>query len=602
MHEKEIAILDFGSQYTHLIARRSRELGVLSRIYPNNCPANYLSNAYGIILSGGPKSANSDQKLDFDKKIFNLKIPILGLCYGHQLMACFFNGTVKSGIAREYGISQIEIKDSPIFNGIQSRTTVWMSHGDHVAQLPDGFESIGKSNSDCNAAMAHHKKQMYGFQFHPEVTHSIQGKKMIDNFIFKICGAEKNWDAEKMLLQIQEQIKKQAKGKKVFLLISGGVDSSVCYALLEKTLGKHRVYGLHIDHGLMRKNESADVKQILKSAGLDNLNVVNAQDNFLSALKNVVEPEEKRKIIGRQFVNITRNEMKKMKMTMDEWLIGQGTIYPDTIESGGTSNSEVIKTHHNRVAEIETMIKSGLIIEPIKDLYKDEVRQIGAMLGLGSELLNRHPFPGPGLGIRCLCSSSCEEQYPVEIKNFPEFNHKIYKLPIKSVGVQGDCRSYSNPALIIPKMEISDNDNLWEKISKISPLLTNRLSDINRVVLMLAGDKQKILNSTVHNADLSKKRLDLLKKLDAIITEAVLSEPTCKNIWQMPVVLAPFGYCRQESIIIRPVESEEAMTVSFGKLPFKLLHDIVLKIMASNAIDYIFYDITNKPPSTIEWE
>lgn len=604
----EIAILDFGSQYTHLIARRVRELGVISHIYPSDIPAKELNNAMGIILSGGPKSTLSSDRLELDKNIFNLGKPILGLCYGHQMIATHFGGEVSSGEAREYGLANLEISDSPIFDNIEKQTTVWMSHGDHVEKLPPNFKEIATTGNNSIAAMANAEKKIYGFQFHPEVHHSADGKKMLHNFIFNICRAEKNWSVDNMLEQIQTDIRIQACDKKVFLLISGGVDSTVCFALLEKTLGKDKVYGFHIDHGFMRLNESDHVKNALADIGLDDLHVYNASEEYFDALNEIYEPEEKRKIIGNLFLDITDKIMKELDFNEKDWLLGQGTIYPDTIESGGTKNADKIKTHHNRVDRIQEMISKGLIIEPIKELYKDEVRKIGLKLDLPENLINRHPFPGPGLAIRCLCS---EGRGIRTLKTLPLVGGDYttqgseegilqgvvgFKLPFKSVGVQGDERSYAYPLVL------ASRERDWPKLHQLSPEITNKNKDINRVLLTIHGNEEKLKEARLQKAYLTPERIDLLQKLDAKINNITDNHPECKNIWQMPIVLIPFGYNHGESLVIRPVESEEAMTVKFAELPEEVIEQIKNEVENMNVVDFVFYDITNKPPGTIEWE
>ncbi len=587
--KNEIAILDFGSQYTHLIARRVRELGVVSHIYPNDISASKLKNAKGVILSGGPRSLVRDPRLKIDKKIFSLGLPILGLCYGHQMLADFFGGKVESGQAREYGLANLKVESSPIFAGVKKNSKVWMSHGDHVSKLPKGFKQIAGSNSESIAAMYNADKKFYGFQFHPEVAHSQEGKKMLNNFIFNICALKKNWDTNLMLDAIEKEVIQAAQGKNVFLLVSGGVDSAVCFALLEKVLGKKRVFGLHIDSGTMRLGETKKISAALKKLSFDNLHVYNAEKEFLTALKNISEPEQKRKIIGDLFLDITDRIMREKNMSGDGWLLGQGTIYPDTIESGGTKNADVIKTHHNRVPRVQQMIADGKIIEPLKELYKDEVRAIGMKLGLPKNLVYRHPFPGPGLAIRCLCSDGSNE-VATEIKP------NLLKLPVKSVGVQGDERSYSHPALLL------GTNPGWAKLRVLSPTITNKHKEVNRVLLPVFGDLKNITKSKLTKAYLTKPRLELLRKIDAIVDDAILADKKCGKIWQCPTVMIPFGYKNKESIVLRPVESEEAMTVSFAQIPDNTLKKIISKIKALRAVDYIFYDLTNKPPGTIEWE
>lgn len=628
---KEIVILDFGSQYTHLIARRIRELGTVSHIYPNNIEATKLKNAVGIILSGGPKSILSEDKLDYDKKIFDLGIPILGLCYGHQLIANHFGGTVGKGKAREYGTANLHLSSRPkhsemdrslvtptcepdqnnIFKDIPKSSTVWMSHGDHVEKIPAGFIEIATSLNNSVTAMENPNKKIFGFQFHPEVHHSEFGKQMLQNFIFDICKAEKNWSNSKMLEQIQDQIKQDTEDKKVFLLISGGVDSTVCFALLEKVLGKNRVYGFHVDHGFMRLGESEKVRQALLEIGLDNLHVYNAKNEFLLALNGVTEPEEKRKIIGDLFLDITNRKMKELNFEENNWLLGQGTIYPDTIESGGTKNSDKIKTHHNRVDRVTEMIKKGLIIEPIKELYKDEVREIGLALGLPSSLIKRHPFPGPGLAIRILCSNGSSD-LPKKL-NFENYN--LLKLPIKSVGVQGDERTYFHPVVLLNNINQQNNPATtrerrakteevidWKKLHTLSPTITNKTKGVNRVLITLFGSENKLSESKLKSATLTKDRIEKLQILDDKINKIIDSHSETKNIWQMPIVLVPFGHNHSESLVLRPVISNEAMTVKFAELSNEVINEIKSLPEVTTLIDFIFLDITNKPPGTIEWE
>lgn len=592
----EIAILDFGSQYTHLIGRRIRELGVASHIYHNDISSDSLKNAVGIILSGGPRSVVREPILEYDPLIFELGVPVLGLCYGHQLMSKIFYGKVSSGSSREYGLAEMRVLPSPIFNGVPKESVVWMSHGDHVSVIPEGFKQIAVTGSETVAAICNPGKNFYGFQFHPEVNHTSAGKTMLSNFVFDICGAQKNWTTESMLSKIVNDIKAQTGTKNVFLLVSGGVDSNVCLALLEKVLGKGRVYGLHVDSGLMRLGESEQVKVSLRKAGFDSLHVYSAEKEYLTALKNVVDPEAKRKIIGDLFLDIVDKVMADEKMNSTDWLLGQGTIYPDTIESGDTKNADKIKTHHNRVPRILQMISDGRIIEPIRELYKDEVRTVGKEIGLPDNLINRHPFPGPGLGIRCLCSDGQNSTVATTLSKTEK--GAIYRLPMRSVGVQGDERSYAHPALIIDRLDAI----AWKEFQRLSPLITNSNKDINRVLFLLSGDKEKIKSSRMNAACVTKDRLELLRRIDSIVNKHILNDPKCGHVWQMPVVMIPFGYNHKESIVLRPVESEEAMTVSFAILPADILKKITDEIELLNCIDYIFYDITNKPPGTIEWE
>ena len=617
-----IAILDFGSQYTHLIARRIRELEVLAKIYPTDTAADKLpKDIAGIVLSGGPQSVYDKESPQIDEEIFNLGLPILGLCYGHQLMAHTLGGEVKAGKIKEYGQAKLKIENqSPIFKKIKTSSTVWMSHGDSVSKLPKEFITTGTTN-DCDiAAMANFEKNFYGLQFHPEVHHTEQGLEILNNFVFDVCKTEKNWKIENIIDDLILKIKKQVANKKVFLLVSGGVDSSVAFALLTKAIGAKKVYGLYIDTGFMRLNESGEIQKFMKKAGFDNLHVHDASETFYERLKDVSDPEQKRKIIGQTFLDTKDEVAEKLNLDPNKWILAQGTIYPDTIETGGTKHADTIKTHHNRVDAIQKLIDQGKVIEPIVDFYKDEVREIGTLLGLPKKIINRHPFPGPGLAIRILCHENSDSSLnPNLSKPSPQplslKGGGIFVLPIKSVGVQGDNRTYANPLVIV-------NDSDWDELDKTSSKITNSTKEINRVLLLLnpkkssayveasssakaTADKTKDrskFNFPIKSKTLTQDRIALLQKIDDIVMQEITKAGLYDKIWQFATVLIPIGDKHHESIVLRPVVSKEAMTANFFHMPKHTLKSITKKILAKNKIDYVFYDITNKPPGTIEWE
>ncbi|MDP2586581.1 MAG: glutamine-hydrolyzing GMP synthase, partial [Candidatus Komeilibacteria bacterium] len=532
---QQIAILDFGSQYAHLIARRFRQLGVLAKLYPTDYPVENIPNLIGVVLSGSPGSVHDDQ-YPFNAKVFELGLPVLGLCYGHQLMGHFLGGKVKQSNAREYGKATLQVGQSVLFEGLEGGEVVWMSHGDSVSELPTGFQTIG-STAECPiAAMQNTAKKYYGLQFHPEVTHTLHGLTILENFAFKVCGAAKDWQLADWENEMLEKIKKQAHSKNVFLLVSGGVDSTVCFALLEKALGPERVYGLHVDTGFMRKNEVEQVKGSLAQAGFKNLHIYDASKLFLDKLIGVCEPEQKRHIIGDLFLQIKDDQVKELGLNPDEWLLAQGTIYPDTIETGGSKNSDKIKTHHNQVDKIQDLIKQGKVIEPLRDLYKDEVRELGKLLGLSDKLVWRQPFPGPGLGIRLLCNEG--DQPMGEYKDLADFFEKIKMsqdlsvdsqisvLPIKSVGVQGDSRTYAHPAVVefpISKSQFPNNtQNIpWLKIEHFSPQITNAVKGINRVLVRVDSIGHQLTDGQLIKAEVTKDRLDLLREVDAIVQEEI---------------------------------------------------------------------------------
>jgi len=598
----KIAVLDFGGQYAHLIANRVRRLGVYSEILDGTTKAYMLENYKGIVFSGGPASVKAADSVKCDPKVFELGIPVLGICYGHQLMGYLCGGDVEKGGVREYGPATIKFsKRESIFKGIKEEEPVWMSHFDQVVTLPEGFELIG-SSADCKiAAMMNVEKKLFGVQFHPEVTHTPCGMTILENFV-ALTGAKREWNIDSYIEDIIIEIKKKVGTKKVFLLVSGGVDSTVAFLLISKALGSENVYGLFVDTGFMRMNERKEVEESLKKVGVQNLHVYDASKEYFDQLKGIVNPEIKRKIIGDLFLDIQEKVSDDLELNHEDWIIAQGTIYPDTIETGGTKYADKIKTHHNRVPRIQELIKGGKVIEPIAQLYKDEVRLVGERLGLDSKMIWRHPFPGPGLAVRCLCADN--EGYP---ENYKEVEEKINEvtseldlkakiLPIKSVGVQGDERTYKHP------LAIMGEENNWDRLIKLGTQMTNQFPDVNRVVYAL--NVRDIDSLATHDSDLSKSRISLLQEADKIVMDYIREAKIDKDIWQFPTVLIPLSVNSQEgeSLVLRPVCSEEAMTANFYKMSFENLSELTKRLSTLKGITGIFYDITNKPPGTIEWE
>ena len=510
---QKILILDYGSQYTQLIARRIREQEVLAEIISYDTTAEELRAAApkGIILSGGPNSVFEKDAPGIDKAIFDLGIPVLGICYGMQLMSQVLGGRVVPGAEREYGKMPIEtMKDNPLFKGIPSTIVVWMSHGDRVEAIPSSFERGALSATCPFASMYDQKKNFYGLQFHPEVVHTQYGTEILKNFVFGICQCKNDWKLTNWVDATVKDLKERIGNEEVILGLSGGVDSSVAAVLLHKAIGKN-LHCIFVDNGLLRYHEAEQVEEMFKkNLGLD-LTVARAAERFYEKLKGVEEPESKRKIIGKEFIEVFTQEARKFKHCR---YLAQGTIYPDVIESKSPKKgpSQTIKSHHN-VGGLPPDLKFELI-EPLKELFKDEVRAVGRVLKISDELLDRQPFPGPGLGVRIL-------------------------------------------------------------------------------------------------GEVTKEKVELLQQADLRVQEEVKKLPDYKTIWQTFAVLLP---CRSVGVMgdqrtyeytcaIRSVNSLDAMTADWTRLPYDTLAAISNRIINEvRGINRVVYDISSKPPATIEWE
>ncbi len=591
----KIAILDFGSQFAHLLANRVRRLGVYSEIHDAETPASQLKEYKAIIISGGPASVNDANSPKLDPEVLNLGVPILGVCYGHQAVIHTLGGEVQKGTVGEYGLTSFTVqKTEGIFKKLQTKTyQIYASHFDTVARLPEGFVAIGSTPDDPLSATMNEARRIYTVQFHPEVTHSECGMDILDAFI-EISGAARDWSLDQFIKSEIDAIHEKVGEKNVFMLVSGGVDSTVAYALLERALGAERVYALFVDTGFMRLNEADTMQEFLKEAGIPALHVENASAEFFDNLKGITDPETKRKIIGDTFLQVQRRVVQDLNMDPEKWLLGQGTIYPDTIESGGTKNADKIKTHHNRVPEIEEMIRQGKVIEPIKELYKDEVRELGRKLGLSSKLVDRHPFPGPGLAVRCLCAEG-----PVgENSSLEKDGHLV---PLRSVGVQGDERTYRQPLLL----DLEDRSPEWSALAAQSVVITNSDKRVNRVLVTIAlKSGEKVERIEVLPSTLTPERIGKLQKADDLVNARMQELDPQNTVWQFPVVLLPLAINSQdeETIVLRPISSENGMTANFTELPWNKVKALAQEILQIPGISAVVYDITNKPPATIEWE
>ena len=510
IHVNQILIIDFGSQYTQLIARRVRESGVYCEIYPWDADEQAILNykPAGIILSGGPESVNLKNPPKAPEVIFQLSVPVLGICYGMQTMAAQLGGTVEASDEREFGYAEINTTDSLLLKDLNDAPDisiallkVWMSHGDRIESIPDGFKAIASSQNSPYAAMEDVERRYFGLQFHPEVTHTLQGKTVIDRFLHEICECPHEWTSANIAKEAVNTVKEEVGSGQVLLGLSGGVDSSVVAAILHKAIGDQLVC-VFVDHGLLRYHEGDQVMQTFA----DNLGVkvirVNAMDRFFAALEGITDPEEKRKIIGRLFIEVFDEEAEKLNDI--EWL-AQGTIYPDVIESAGasTGKAHVIKSHHNVGGLPENMRMK--LIEPLRELFKDEVRKIGVELGLPEKMVYRHPFPGPGLGVRILGEVKPEYTELLQLADniFIDelIKHDLYDktsqafavfLPIKSVGVMGDGRRYDYVIALRAVETIDFMTARWARLpydflELVSLRIINEIEGISRVTYDISG-------------------------------------------------------------------------------------------------------------------
>ena len=512
MAHQKILILDFGSQVSQLIARRVREQQVYCELHPFDVSDEFVRSfgAQGVILSGGPNSVYEAEEWCAPQAVFELGVPVLGICYGMQTMASQLGGKVESSAKREFGYAEMRAHGhSKLFEGIQDRTNaeghglldVWMSHGDKVTGLPPGFKIIGSNEATPIAAMADEVRGFYGVQFHPEVTHTIKGKEMIGRFVHDICGCGHDWNMPDYIAEAVQRIREQVGDEEVILGLSGGVDSSVAAALIHRAIGD-QLTCVFVDHGLLRLNEGKLVMEMFAGRLHAKVVHVDATEQFMGHLKGVTDPEQKRKIIGREFVEVFQAEAKKLPNA--KWL-AQGTIYPDVIESGGAKSKKAhtIKSHHNVGGLPETL---GLkLLEPLRDLFKDEVRELGVALGLPHDMVYRHPFPGPGLGVRILGEVKHEyadllrqadaifidelraaDWYDKTSQAFAVF------LPVKSVGVMGDGRTYE---YVVALRAVQTQDFMtahWAELphsllGKVSNRIINEVRGINRVVYDISG-------------------------------------------------------------------------------------------------------------------
>lgn len=603
-----IAILDFGSQFTHLISRRLRDAHIYCEIFAPDIAVADLEARHiqGLILSGGPSSVYDALVPPFNAAVLSMNVPILGICYGYQLMTKLLGGDVVPLPSKEFGGAEIALKGhSLLFTGLQDTQTVWMSHGDSVAALPPGFSQIALTANCPYAAAEHVSQRRYGIQFHPEVAHTRHGQAILVNFAVDICHCQTNWDMGTYLEASEKRITQAVGERNVFLLVSGGIDSVVVFLLLNRVLGPARVKGLFINTGLLRPGDTAMVTELFANWGLENSLIVDASAEFLTALTNVSEPEQKRMIIGQTFLTVKDCLMAELGLDAQHWVLAQGTIYPDIITSGGSRHADVIKTHHNALPSLQQIE----VLEPLRSLYKDEVRTLARELGLPREFIWKHPFPGPGIGVRIagtltaekialyhrldeivlrhlrasgwyetlwmgfpILVDMCESSEPdfvfpsSALESISETAHRhlvqavvpfdqleLSVLPIRSVGVKGDYRAYEHPVELRVSSQGQRCHIPHQIMQEISREIVNRTAALNRTLLTLA--------------------------------------------WSTP----PHTWKRVA--ILRMLLSVDTLTADWARLEHTLLDTMAAEIMAlSEGVDAVLFDMTQKPPSTMEWE
>lgn len=631
---QRVAILDAGAQYGKVIDRRVRELGVESILLPLETPVTDLQNYAAIIISGGPESVYDKNAPSYDPDLFSLQKPILGICYGMQLMTHHLGGVVEKKDVREDGASMVDVVvDSPLFEGTPRKQQVLLTHGDTVDTPAPGFR-VSVDSEGLIAGVENVDKQYYGVQFHPEVDLTEHGQDIFSRFLFDIAAIRPTFTVEDRMQKAIAYLQEHVGDKNVVVLVSGGVDSSVTAALLAKAVDPKQIKALHIDSGFMRKDESSKVIEALSALGLK-IEFIDAQKQFSTAtteidgeeslpLNQVVDPQVKRKIIGDTFVRVTQQVMESWDLDPAKTILAQGSLRPDLIESAlnlVSTKARLIKTHHNDTDLVRKLRNNGQVVEPLQEYHKDEVRQLGLELGLPEEIVWRQPFPGPGLAIRVLCAEepyltdqfdAVEERVKEVVSDTaPEVSATL--LPVRTVGVQGDGRTFSYLVGLSGAFNASKNDSKssqidWDSLFELARSIPKRVHQVNRIVYLF-GQPIQNQEKEVTKTWLIPEVVDQLREADDITNQTLRKYDLLKTLSQVPVTSFPigFGTAGNRSIGIRTFITNDFMTgipATPGKeMPFTALDEMVSRIEKEvKGVSRVAYDLTSKPPGTTEWE
>ncbi|KAL9189945.1 hypothetical protein ACHAXT_009620 [Thalassiosira profunda] len=619
MTHHRVAILDPGAQYGKLIDKTVRKLGVESQIVDLAASDADLAKYDAYIIAGGGASVHDADAPQCNAGIFKLGKPILGICYGLQLMVKELGGRVEKLDTREDGPIEIAVEtDSRFFEGTPKKQIALMTHGDTVTKLPEGFR-LDATSDGLTAAISNDAAKMYGTQFHPETDLSQYGSNLISNFLFKISGLTASYTLEDRHQAALQEIRDTVGERDVLLFVSGGVDSTITALLMAEAQLKGVVHAVHVDHGMMRHNESEVVEVALKDAGID-LDVVRDPSFFMNAstdirgtksktLKETTDPEEKRAIIGDAFIQLRNREIDRLGLCPDTTVLAMGTLRPDLIESASelaSGNAKVIKTHHNDTPLVRELRKRNQVIEPLKELHKDEVRELGRKLGAPDELVWRHPFPGPGLGIRLLCATEAYMRadflaVAAELAKHATDTIKTTLLPVRTVGVQGDDRTLSYLAAL-------SGEEDWPTLQKIARAIPKSVHGVNRIVYVFGEALTNTAEEAITPTYPSKEAFDQLRVADDAATKVLAKRGLNKSVAQMPIVSFPvnFGMEGRRSIGIRTMITNDFMTGDIAlpgkELPVDVVHEMVTEIKKDDSIARVVYDLTSKPPGTTEWE